>query len=274
LIIAIDAEDREKSKVKYELDTWAFALLGYLNQSRQDYAIRCIVQTSEQTDQRTLQKMKWFYFLTRRLAFLNQSRKMTLEILSTKDSPRIEPYAIPTWRDVLVEGADWEPYKESELDEREPKEAHSAEDREQCRIIGELEANGLRAQKEFPICFRRMAVSMSDDAAYRMDIVFRDDDTTLGIIELKVAKNKELDAFAQCLDYFIYLSQIKGNLRNSGWLDYFRMERVDRIKCYLYCEEHHPAAKIVCNTYRRSKFDICYKKQNKAGLSVTYVDIC
>jgi hypothetical protein len=211
LVVACDSADRFATKSKYELDTWALALLSR-SMLKDVERLRLVIQAPAATD---ASSQKWFHFLIRRLSYLRKGTNgRVLELNILRPTAELEAVAIPPWSAILAEGKSIRPYPLAVLAERGSKSKRNMEDMEQDRIKAILDAQDIPAFKEFPISLKHG--SLADDAAYRIDIVYRAGPGCLAHVELKAGDNKDLDVCAQSLDYHIYLSQIQASL-GADW---------------------------------------------------------
>lgn len=254
LIIAVNLEEREKFKSKYELDTWAFALFNSLKDT-------VITEMSfylyTNLNQNELNEQKWIHLLLHRISFYNRHKSINVEVncftINSKDKTTELP--IKDW-DLLVEDINTENvYNYEEVEGRNDKTERNLEDKEQIRIINLLKLNYPTSFvfKEFPLSYKNEK-GLSDKKrkrGSRIDILFMNNGI-LNIIELKIKGNRELDVIAQILDYYIYVLRYYERFPKVGW---DKLNEIKLIKCFILCEDKHPLLDVVASVYKQFGFN-------------------
>jgi len=253
LIIAVNLEEREKFKSKYELETWAFALYYSLNDSTITEISFYLFTDINQVE---LNEQKWIHLLLHRISFFNQHKSVNVELncFTINFEDKITELPIKDW-DLIVKDINSENVcNYDEVKKRRDKTERNLEDKEQVRIINQLKLihPSSFVFKEFPISYKNEK-GLSDTKrkrGNRIDILFMNDGI-LSIIELKVHTNNELDVIAQILDYYIYALRYSTLFPEFGW---DKLINITEIKCIILCEHKHPLLDNVAAVYKKFGF--------------------
>ena len=251
LIVCADFEDRQETKSKYELDTWAFALYSCSHEKKINNIELYIHRVKEVGE---LYEQKWFFFLERRLAYMNRFResmpKLKLYVIYS-GQPMPEKQFLPSWKSILSEAHAGDIYLPEELGKRNSKQERNEEDMEQDRIMSKINERQLTVPcfKEFPICLKKYS-HLKNKRPPRVDIIFAEGNQ-LNIIELKAGFNKELDVIAQILDYYIYFVKVKKYFNERKWE---KLRDINIIKCFILDAKKHPKLKNTLRIYKSYGF--------------------
>lgn len=253
LIIAVNLEERNKFKSKYELDTWAFVLFESLNGTNISEISFWLYSGLEHEE---LYQEKWIHLLVHRISYLKRYKSLTVELklFTTNSTNTYKEFEIPLWDVLSNEKNEKNVYNSSELKPRNEKLDKNLEDKEQLRIINQLKSKypSSFVFKEFPVCYKKEK-GLSDTKrkrGNRIDILFMNDGI-LNLIELKVNTNNELDVIAQILDYYIYVLRYSELFPQFGWE---KLVNITEINCIILCEHKHPLLDKVAAVYKRFGF--------------------
>lgn len=249
LNVAVDSDDKTEAGVKYELDTWAFALMSKLNSKIKN--INFYIFWRQNYEQ--LLKTKWFYLFMIRLSYLNNHRPKDFEFNVCTIQYELQvakKRPIHNWIDIVENISFDNIYKPDQLNERRNKSKHSEEDAEQNEIIKNLQIKYPSAFifKEFPIFFSDLPNYKK--CGNRIDIMFADEKNNI-IIEVKVGLI-DLEVASQILNYYIFTICHRNYFEIQDW-EHIKGDK--EISCIILCKRKHPMLDELLKMYGQFGFN-------------------